>query len=91
MLKDSILHHLEYMTSSKDLENLETSLRARIIALKTGFCHRNLCVDSGTLPEITVCEHSSPCHPQMPVKALTGKEDTLCEYDCLGQSSFKMD
>lgn len=50
----------------------------------------------GTLPEVTACGHSSLCHPQMQVKALSGRE-AICERDpetllsSLGQSSFKMD
>ena len=50
--------------------------------------HRNHCVGSGTLPEITVCEISLSGHPQMQVKALPCKEAT-CEHDppsSLGQS-----
>jgi len=34
---------------------------------------------SGTLPEITVCEHSSLCHPQMQVKAPSCKEEATRE------------
>jgi len=50
---------------------------------------------SGTHPEIIVC--SSPCHPQMQVKALSLKKQAVPEHDpetllsFLGQSSFKMD
>ena len=36
---------------------------------------------SGTLPEIIVCEHSSLCHPQMQVKAPSGREEAICEHD----------
>jgi len=60
-------------------------------------CIKNHCIGSGTLPEILVCEHSSPCHPQMQFKDLSCKEETICEHDpavvpsSLGQSSFKMD
>uniref|UniRef100_A0A8C4T9N4 Uncharacterized protein n=1 Tax=Erpetoichthys calabaricus TaxID=27687 RepID=A0A8C4T9N4_ERPCA len=47
--------------------------------------------------EITVWakEHNSPCHPQMQVKALSCKEEAICEHDLktslssLGQSSLK--
>uniref|UniRef100_A0A8C9REE1 Tc1-like transposase DDE domain-containing protein n=1 Tax=Scleropages formosus TaxID=113540 RepID=A0A8C9REE1_SCLFO len=34
-----------------------------------------------TPPEIIVCEHGSPCHPQMQVKALLCKEEAICEHD----------
>ena len=44
--------------SSKDSEDLQTSL---LQALKTDLIlSLNPCMGSGTLPEITVCEHSSP-------------------------------
>jgi len=55
------------------------------------------CMGSGTPPEIIVCEHSSLCHPQIQVKALTCQEEAICEHDpetlpsSLDQSSFKMD
>jgi len=35
----------------------------------------------GTLPEIIDCEHSSPCHPQMQVKALTCTQEATREQD----------
>ena len=38
-------------------------------------------MSSETLPEITVCEHSSSFHPQMQVKALSCKEEDICEHD----------
>jgi len=49
---------------------------------------------SGTLSEIIVCEHSSLRHPEMQVKALSCKEEDMCEHDpdmlSLDQSSLKM-
>lgn len=56
---------------------------------------RNHCTSSGTLPLVTACGHSSLCHPQMQVKALSCRE-AICEHDpetllsSLGQRSFKM-
>jgi len=54
-------------------------------------------MSSGTLPEIIVREHSSLCHPQMQVKALSCKEEAVYEHgpetppSSLGQNSFLMD
>ena len=45
----------------------------------TRFSHENYCMGSGTLLEIVVCEHSSPCHPQIQVEALSCKEKAICE------------
>ena len=47
---------------------------------------------SGTLLEVIVCEHSSLCHQQMQVKALSCTEEAIREHDpetqlySLGQS-----
>lgn len=54
----------------------------------------NLCMGSGTLPEI--CEHSSPCHPHIQVTALPCKEEAICESSrkiavFSRPSSFKME
>lgn len=54
----------------------------------------NLCMGSGTLPEI--CEHSSPCHPHIQVTALPCKEEAICESSrkiavFSWPSSFKME
>ena len=53
-----------------------------ITALKTPFCHGNHCMSSGTRLEVIFHEHSSLCHPQMQVKALSSKEEeALSEHD----------
>lgn len=36
---------------------------------------------AGTPPEINICEHSALYHPQQQVKALSCKEETICEHD----------
>ncbi len=52
---------------------------------------------TGILPEITVGKHNSPCHLQMPTKALSYKKEAICEHgpeapSCpVGQGSFKID
>ena len=52
---------------------------------------------SGTLPGVIVCEHSSPLHPHVQVKAPSGREEATCERDpetppsSLDRSSLKMD
>jgi len=48
-------------------------------ALKTinDFYHRNHCMDSETLPEMILCEHSLPCHPKMLAKAVACKEEAI--------------
>ena len=49
---------------------------------------------SGTLSEMTVCQHSA--NAQILIKALSCKEDAMCEHDpetlssSLDRSSFKM-
>ena len=73
-----IFHHLKCITSSKDSENLETYPGTWICSW---VCHGNHWMCSGTLSEITVCENSSPCHPQMQVKALSCKDDAICKYN----------
>ncbi len=51
----------------------------------------------GILPETTVVKHNPPCHLQIPIKALTCKNEAICEHgpeapSCpVGQGSFKMD
>ncbi len=51
----------------------------------------------GILPKTTVGKHNTPCHLQMPTKALSCKKEAVCEHDpeapsCpVGQGSFKMD
>ncbi len=51
----------------------------------------------GILPETTVGKHNFPCHLQMPTKALSCKNEAICEHgpealSCpVGQGSFKMD
>ena len=53
-------------------------------------------MDSGTLPEITVHEHSLLCNPQMPITAVLREEEATCEHDpetllsSLDQSSSKI-
>jgi len=42
---------------------------------QVGLCNGNHCISSGRLPEIIFCEHSSPCHPQTQVKALSYKNN----------------
>lgn len=42
-----------------------------------------------TLPEITDCEHSLLCHPQMEVKLQTYREESICEHDKNAQSKCK--
>ena len=50
---------------------------------------------SGTLPDITVYEHSSPHNLLMQVEAVSGKEETICQHNpeapptSLGCSSLK--
>lgn len=47
--------------------------------------------------KIHVCEHSSPCHPEIQVKGLSGKEEAISEYNLqtllppLDYRLFKMD
>ncbi len=49
------------------------------------------------LPETIVGKHNPPCHLQMPIKALSGKKEAICEHglespSCpVGQGLFKMD
>ncbi len=50
----------------------------------------------GILPETTVCKHNPPCHLQMPTKALSCKNEAICEHGSetppcpLGQGSLKI-
>lgn len=86
--------------SVRDTAKINIScLRWHCIKEEPLFWHGNHCMESGTLPEI-VCEHCSPCHPQMQVKVQSCNEETdvwQCDEDpemlpcSLGQSSFKMD
>ena len=46
--------------------------------LKTGMIRYHF-IGSGTLPEITVCEHSLACNPQMQVKVESCKEEAMYE------------
>ncbi len=52
---------------------------------------------SGILPETTVGKNNMPCNLQMPTKALSCKNEAICEHGpeaqlCpVGQGSFKID
>lgn len=103
---------VRWLLSSKDPDYVEKSLLVRdtakinisclrwhCIKEEPLFWHGNHCMGSGTHPEI-VCEHCSPCHPQMQVKVQSCNEETdvwQCDEDpemlpcSVGQSSFKMD
>ena len=48
---------------------------------QAGFFSGHHSLGSGTLPEIIVCEHSSPYNPQMQVKAVLSKEEAIREHD----------
>lgn len=41
----------------------------------------NHCLGSGTPPQITMCEHSSPYPPQMQTKAVSCREEAIHEYN----------
>lgn len=47
------------------------------IALKTDKFE----ITAQSLPDIIVCKHSSPWHPQMQVKSPSCKQETACERD----------
>lgn len=87
-----IHHHL-----SKDAEKLEKSLCARDKAEKQYLMPVIFRPPGKTaLKNRHDCEHSSPCHLKMQVKAPSCKEEGISEHDAetlpssLGQSSFKM-
>lgn len=44
-------------------------------ALNTGICHGNQCMGAGTLPENTICEHSSPL-----IQVVSYKEEAICMH-----------
>lgn len=39
---------------------------------------------------VCVCEHSSPCHPEMQVKGLSGKEEAISEYNLQTSSGLQI-
>lgn len=76
---------LHYIGSSKESENVDKSLCAwdnteqTILALKTGIVVSwNQRMESGTLPENTICEHSSPSHLQ--IQVISYKEEAICMH-----------
>jgi len=45
-------------------------------------------MDSGTLAEIIVCEHSSQCQPQMRIKALPCKAESIYDVNMIQKLFF---